>query len=60
MASESASSCDVDIKKELYSNILLSGGNMLYGSNVEEMISKIGESSPPNIKVKGVSVCASS
>jgi len=31
---------------------------MLYGSNVEEMVSKIGESCPPNIKVKGVSVCA--
>lgn len=58
MAGESASSCDVDIKKELYSNILLTGGNILYGSYVEEMISKIGETSPPNIKVKGVSVCA--
>ena len=42
MAGESASSCDVDIKKELYSNILLTGGNILYGSYVEEMVAKIG------------------
>lgn len=59
MAGESVGSCDVDIKKELYSNILLTGGNILYGSYVEEMVSKVGEACPPNIKVKGVSVCSS-
>ena len=48
----------MDVKKELYSNILMTGGNILYGSYVEEIIGKVGESSPPNIKVKGVSVCA--
>ena len=58
MAGESASICDVDIKKEIYSNILLTGGNILYGSYVEEMIQKVGETCPPNIKVKGVSVCS--
>ena len=60
MASDTASQCDVDVKKELYSNILLTGGNILYGSYAEDMVSKVGESCPPNIKVKGVSVCASS
>jgi hypothetical protein len=32
MAGETVNSCDVDVKKELYSNILLCGGNVLYGS----------------------------
>jgi actin-related protein len=60
MAGESVSVCDVDVKKELYSNVLMIGGNILYGSYVEDIISKVGEMSPPNIKVKGVSVCAAS
>jgi actin-related protein len=53
-------SCDVDVKKELYSNILMTGGNILYGSYAEDLLAKVGEISPANIKVKGVSVCAAS
>jgi len=53
-------SCDVDIKKELYSNILMTGGNVLYGSFADDLLNKVAETSPANIKVKGVSVCAPS
>ena len=57
MATESVNSCDVDVKKELYSNLLLTGGNMLYGSFIEELLARIGEAAPANVKVKPVSVC---
>ena len=42
MMAETASLCDVDVKKELYSSILLSGGNILYGSYIEELLGKTG------------------
>lgn len=60
MVTETVNMCDVDVKKELYSNILLTGGSVLYGSYAEDVLNKVGESSPANIKVKGVSVCAAS
>lgn len=34
MTLETLNNCDVDVKKELYSNILMTGGNMLYGSYI--------------------------
>lgn len=30
---------------------------MLYGSYIEELLSSISDSAPPNVKVKPVSVC---
>lgn len=57
MAGETVNVCDVDVKKELYSNILLTGGNILYGSFAEDLVARVGDNSPSNIKVKGVSVC---
>jgi actin-related protein len=58
LITETVNGCDVDVKKELYSNVLLSGGNVLYGSLIEDLLSKIGEHSPANVKVKSVSVCS--
>jgi actin-related protein len=37
----------------------MAGGNALFGSYIEDIIAKIGESAPANVKVKPVSVCAS-
>lgn len=31
---------------------------MLYGSYAEDLIGRVGDNSPSNIKVKGVSICA--
>jgi hypothetical protein len=65
MITDNINFCDVDIKKELYSNVLLTGifltnvgGNTLYGNLIEEVISKVSEYAPPNAKVKSVSVCS--
>ena len=57
LVTETANGCDVDIKKELYSNLLLTGGNVLYGSFIEELVTRIGDTAPANVKVKPVSVC---
>lgn len=42
MVTETVNTCDVDIKKELYSNILMAGGNTLYGSYAEDLLTKVG------------------
>lgn len=59
MIVDTINACDVDIKKELYSNILLTGGNMLFNGQtlVNNILNKVGNSAPPNAKVKPVSVC---
>ena len=59
MITDTVNSCDVDIKKELYSNILLTGGNIMFnGQNfVNNILSKVNSTAPPNAKVKPVSVC---
>ena len=57
MLVDTANSCDVDIKKELYSNLLMTGGNLLYGNTVEEVVGRVGQAAPGNVKVKPVSVC---
>ena len=38
--------------------MLLTGGNILYGSNIEDIVGRISDISPANVKVKHVSVCA--
>ena len=57
MLVDTANSCDVDIKKDLYSNLLMTGGNVLYGNSTEEIINRVAQASPGNVKVKQVSVC---
>lgn len=42
MIVESINACDVDIKKELYSNILMTGGNILYGNLLKQIEGKVG------------------
>jgi actin-like protein 6A len=56
MITDNINRCDIDIKKELYSNILLTGGNMLFGSTMQQVLGKVSELAPPNAKVKAVAM----
>ena len=56
MIVDNINACDVDIKKELYSNILMTGGNMLYGNLIGQVQNKVIELAPPNVKVRSVAV----
>jgi len=44
--------CDVDIRKDLYSNIVLSGGTTMYPGIQERLQKDITNMAPPSVKVK--------
>ena len=46
--------CDVDIRKDLYGNIVLSGGTTMYNGLPERMQKEISNLAPSTIKVKVV------
>jgi len=49
---QSIMKCDVDLRKDMYANIVLSGGTTMFG-NIGDRISKeIGSLAPPSVKVK--------
>ena len=56
MITESIKDCDVDIKKELYSNMLMTRGNILYGNLQRQIELKVAEMVPLNAKVKEVAM----
>ena len=43
---------DLDIRKELYNNIVVAGGNTLIPGFVERIQKLVPEIAPPNVKVK--------
>ena len=43
--------CDMDIRKHMYSNIVLSGGNMMFPGIDERMVKEITALAPPTVKV---------
>ncbi|XP_061181916.1 actin-5-like [Saccostrea echinata] len=51
---DSIMKCDVDIRKDLYSNIVLSGGTTMFPGIGDRMSQEIASLAPPNIKVKVV------
>jgi len=51
---ESIMKCDVDIRKDLYANIVLSGGSTMYPGIQERMEKEITNLSPPTMKIKVV------
>lgn len=53
---DTVNSCDIEIRKELYSNILVTGGNSLFANTSTVTLNKIGSLAPPNARVKGVSI----
>ena len=46
--------CDLDIRRDLYSNIVLSGGTTMYPGIGERMTKELVSRAPPSIKVKVV------
>ena len=44
--------CDVDIRKELYGNIVLSGGSTMFPGLADRMQKEIIDLAPPTIKIK--------
>merc|ERR1719334_225959 len=51
---ESIMKCDVDIRKDLYANIVLSGGSTMYPGIQERMEKEIKTLAPPTMKIKVV------
>jgi len=46
--------CDVDIRKDLYANIVLSGGSTMYPNIAERITKEITSLAPPSMKIKVV------
>jgi len=51
---DSIMKCDVDIRKELYNNVVLSGGSTMYPGIAERLHKELTALAPPTIKVKVV------
>jgi len=49
---ESINKCDVDLRKELYQNILLTGGNTLFPNTPTRYETELSKLAPSNVKVK--------
>jgi len=49
---ESIMKCDVDLRKNLYGNIVLSGGNTMFDGMADRMQKEITNLAPPSMKIK--------
>jgi len=49
---DSVMKCDIDIRKDLFSNVVLSGGTTMYNKMPERMEKELTTLAPTNIKVK--------
>jgi len=49
---DSIMKCDVDIRKDLYANIVMSGGSTMFPKIAERMQAEITKLAPPTMKVK--------
>jgi len=54
MTYNSIMKCDVDIRKDLYANVVISGGSTMYSGLPERMAKEITALAPPTMKVKTV------
>jgi len=52
---DSIQKCDIDIRKDLYTNVVLSGGTTMFKGISERLEKEIKALAPPNVKVKIVS-----
>ena len=53
VVSECISRCDVDVRREMYNGIVLTGGTSLFGSLRERLEKEVAETAPPTmVKVK--------
>ena len=55
MIVESIGRADIDIRRDLFQNVVLSGGNTLFKGFLERLQRQIPDISPQNVKVKVVS-----
>jgi len=46
--------CDVDIRKDLYGNIVLSGGSTMFGGIADRLQKEVTALAPPTMKIKVV------
>jgi len=51
---QSIMKCDVDIRKDLYSNVVLSGGTTMFGGIGERMTKELTALAPSTMKIKVV------
>lgn len=49
---QSISNCDIDVRKELYSNIVMSGGTTMFNGMPERLNKELIKMTPQTIKVK--------
>jgi actin len=49
---DSIMKCDIDVRKDLYANIVLSGGTTMYQGLAERLEKEITQLAPPTMKVK--------
>ncbi|HUX99954.1 MAG TPA: actin family protein [Candidatus Deferrimicrobium sp.] len=49
---EAVSKCDIDLRRDLYSNIVLSGGSTMFPGLKERLTKEIAEMIPENVEVK--------
>ena len=49
---EAVSKCDIDLRRDLYSNIVLSGGSTMFPGLKERLTREISEMIPENVEVK--------
>lgn len=59
MVLEAINSCDIDIKRQLFNNIILTGGNSLLSGFSSRLQSILTDISPPNSKIKMIAYPAS-
>ncbi|RKP25926.1 actin family [Syncephalis pseudoplumigaleata] len=46
--------CDLDIRRDMYGNIVLAGGNTMYPGMSERIANELGALAPPSMKIKVV------
>ena len=56
MCYDSIMKCDPDLRKDLYANIILSGGNTMFPGIAERIQREITALAPPNMKVKVITI----
>ncbi|XP_050392337.1 actin-5 [Patella vulgata] len=52
MVYQSINSCDIDIRKDLYNNVVMSGGSTMYPGISDRMMKELTNLAPSSIKVK--------
>ena len=52
MVIDAINKCDLDIKKEMYSSIIFTGGNSLFNGFNERLYRQINNSCPQSVKIK--------